>query len=569
MGDGRLTDSHDDGESAGAADAARRLRAVLDGVTHYVGLLDPRGVLLETNQASLALIGLRREDVIGRPFWETPWWSHDPGMSRRLRDAIAAARGGEVVRFEAQHAAADGRRVTVAFSLTPVRDEHGAVAHLVPEGRDVTALRDAERWWHETEAHLDRFLDVAADAVVVIDESQQIVRFNKGAAGIFGYRESEVIGQPLLLLLPEAARARHGSHVAAFGRSGDSARYMNRRGRIAGRRRDGEIFPAEVTIAKLDMPGRTLFIAVLRDVSERVRSEQELARAREHTEAILASAAEGIIGLDRDGRVTFANPAALRLLGFEAQALDGRDLHSLVHHTRADGTPYPVEECPTWASVHDGVAARCDDDVYWRADGTAMPVEYTSTPFHLGGRVEGAVLVFRDISERKRTEEALRSMSFTDDLTGVYNRRGFVSLGEQALRQARRSANGCLLLFLDMNDFKSINDTHGHLAGDRALAELAALLREGFRESDLVARLGGDEFVVLAVGAGPETQALHRARLEARIAERNAAGEAEFPISVAIGAAVFDPAAPVSLELLMKQADAALYAHKRERRGSL
>ncbi len=562
-----LTTRHDDREPAGQADAARRLRAAFDGVTHSVGLLDPRGIVLETNRASLALIGARREDVIGRPFWETPWWSHDAGMSRRLRKAIEAARAGEATRFEAQHAAADGRLIIVAFSLTPVLDEHGRVAYLVPEGRDVTALRLAERSWHETEAHLDRFLDVAADAVVVIDESQHIVRFNKGAAAIFGYPESEVLGQPLLLLLPEAARACHGAHVAAFGRSGDAARYMNRRGRIFGRRKDGEIFPAEATIAKLDMAGRTLFTAVVRDVSERVRAEQELARAREHTEAILASAAEGIIGLDRDGRVTFANPAALRLLGFEAETLDGRELHSLIHHTRADGTPYPVEKCPTWASVHDGVAARCEDDVYWRADGTAMPVEYTSTPFHLGGRVEGAVLVFRDISERKRTEDALRSMSFTDDLTGVYNRRGFVSLGEQALRQARRSATACLLLFLDMNDFKSINDTHGHLAGDRALVELAALLREGFRESDLVARLGGDEFVVLAVGAGPTTLALHRARLESSIAERNAAPESQFSISVAMGAALFDPAAPVSLEQLMKQADAALYAHKRERRG--
>jgi PAS domain S-box-containing protein len=125
-------------------------------------------------------------------------------------------------------------------------------------------------------------------------------------------------------------------------------------------------------------------------------------------ETILATAAEGIFGLDAAGRVAFANPAAQRLTGYTAAEMARQPQHTLIHHTRADGSPYPIEECPIYAALRTGTPATRDDEVFWRKDGTCFPVEYTVVPFHHDGQVAGAVITFRDITERRRAEQQLR-----------------------------------------------------------------------------------------------------------------------------------------------------------------
>ena len=119
---------------------------------------------------------------------------------------------------------------------------------------------------------------------------------------------------------------------------------------------------------------------------------------------ILDAAGEGIVGTDADGIVTFMNPAGKRMTGYLPGELTGRSLHATLHHTRPSGAPYPVEECPMHASLHDGAIHHCDEDVYWRKDGSSFPVEYTSTPIVERGRIEGAVVVFHDVTERRNME---------------------------------------------------------------------------------------------------------------------------------------------------------------------
>ena len=544
------------------------LRTMIDAVSHFVGLLAPDGVLLEANRAALELVGARPQDVLGKPFADGPWFAHDPRQQQQLRAALREAAGGRVVRLDTAHPTLDRGPIEVELTLTPILDGDGRVARIVPEGRDITAQRQAERMRDEAAQRFSAIIDLAADAIVSIDADQRIVLFNQGAAATFGYTPEEVHGQPLTLLLPEDVHGRHAAYVDRFEQASETARYMNQRGAILGRRRNGELFPAEATISRVVIDGRRLYTAVVRDISERRARENELARSRQHVEAILGSVAEGVVGLDREGRATFANPAACRLLGYDAGELIGRELHALIHHSRADGTPYPVDKCPAWAATHEGVAAHCEHETYWRADGTALPVEYTATPLLVGGLAEGAVVVFRDISGRRQAEALLRAQSLLDDLTGLYNRRGFMAQATEALQHAQASGLPCLLLFADLDDLKPINDLHGHLAGDRALRTAARVLREVFRDSDIIGRYGGDEFVILACGSrDPAAVEILRARLQATLDASNRRDEAGVPISISVGTAVYDPAAPEPLESLMGRADAALYARKRARQA--
>lgn len=553
-----------------AEDARQRseqlLRAIFDSTVQFIGALRPDGTLLEANGTSLAFAGVTRADVVGRPFWETPWWTRDVDRDR-LRHALDAAARGTRQRFEVEHRAPDGQGVIVDFSLTPVRDAEGAITLLIAEGHDITERRRAEETLRRSEARLAGILHVSADAIVAIDGQQRVRIFNTGAERIFGYAAHEVLGQPLEMLLPERARPHHRAHVAGFLAGGPSSRWMNERGQIAGRRKNGEVFPAEATIAKSAVGGEETGTVVLRDVTDRRRAEAALADARRQLESILVAAAEGIIGLDASGCVTFANPAAHRLLGSAPGELAGLALHAAVRHARADGTPYAPDECPAMGALRTGEAASSDADVFHRRDGTAFPVEYTSAPVGPAGAAVGVVLTFRDITERRSAERALQALALRDELTGLYNRRGFLVLAEQQLLVARRAGEGCLLFYLDLDGLKPINDALGHQAGDDAIREAAAVLRDTFRQSDVVGRVGGDEFVALAVHTERETSQAVRTRLEHRLAAANARGGRTFRLGLSVGVAEFRPHEDRSLEALMADADAALYEDKRRRRA--
>lgn len=165
--------------------------------------------------------------------------------------------------------------------------------------------------------------------------------------------------------------------------------------------------------------------------------------------------------------------------------------------------------------------------------------------------------------ERHRLIAALRSLSLIDDLTGLYNRRGFTELGEQYIKLAWRSGRAITLVYLDVDRFKSINDTLGHHVGDRALKRVAEVLRSTFRRSDIVARLGGDEFAVLALETTGESAEWLAQRLREGVSVENASNHEPFRLAASVGVARSMGDQKVSLEDLMAQADAAMYREKR------
>jgi len=138
-----------------------------------------------------------------------------------------------------------------------------------------------------------------------------------------------------------------------------------------------------------------------------IKPSNELERLKRRNELILQAAGEGIYGVDNNGMTIFVNPAAARMLGWQADALIGQPMHALLHHTRPDGTHFPKEECSIYAAFKDGTVHHVDDEVFWRKDGSSLPVAYTSTPIRENGKLAGAVVVFRDITEQKLAEQKL------------------------------------------------------------------------------------------------------------------------------------------------------------------
>ncbi|HZO91086.1 MAG TPA: GAF domain-containing protein [Chthonomonadaceae bacterium] len=145
------------------------------------------------------------------------------------------------------------------------------------------------------------------------------------------------------------------------------------------------------------------------------RSEAESARLADHFRLLLESAGEGIYSVDRQGRCTFINQTAAQMLGYKSQELLGQDMHALTHHSRPDGSPYPQQECPVWRAFQTGQGCQGDTEVLWRRDGTSFPVEYTCRPIVEDGEIRGTIVIFADITERKRTNKALTELQAAEE----------------------------------------------------------------------------------------------------------------------------------------------------------
>jgi PAS domain S-box-containing protein len=176
----------------------RRFRAIFDQTFQFIGLLDVEGTLREANQTALAFAGLRPQDVIGKPFWETPWWTHSPAQQERLRKAIRAAARGEVVRFEATHPGRDNRLHHIDFSLKPVYDASGAVILLIPEGRDITERKEAEDALRHSEERFRLLVQSQTEFVVSCQPDATLTFVNESYCQYFGVRAEEVIGSSLV-----------------------------------------------------------------------------------------------------------------------------------------------------------------------------------------------------------------------------------------------------------------------------------------------------------------------------------------------------------------------------------
>jgi len=176
------------------------------------------------------------------------------------------------------------------------------------------------------------------------------------------------------------------------------------------------------------------------------------------------------------------------------------------------------------------------------------------------------VVVYDDVTERKRMEDEIQSLSITDQLTGLLNRRGFLALAEQQLKIADRTKKELLLLFIDLDGMKWINDNLGHKKGDEALAETANIIKKVFRESDIIARFGGDEFSILALGAAMEHENIMRNRLQKSIDINNTGENRDYSISMSMGWACYDPETPCSLDELMAHADKLMYEQKKSKK---
>ncbi|WP_416978009.1 PAS domain-containing protein [Streptomyces sp. T028] len=292
-------------------------------------------------------------------------------------------------------------------------------------------------------ARLAAILDALPDALVLVNANGTVVNANTIALEAFETPGTALVGRGLLDLLPQfdskliPGSMRRPDHMDPRGRTKPT--------RMVARRTDGSEFPVEVTSANLEngqqaydgygYSGDELLMLVVRDLTGTVDTEAELARSQRQTEMILRAASEGVVGTDTDGRIVLVNPAAAQILGYRASDLGGKELHTLVVHSRADGSPFPYDESPLADTLRSGRKHRVRGQVLWSKGGEKVSVDLTTAPVRDGDQLVGAVMTFTDrrpyddvVAEKegleKRHEGELEQLSeeHASDLTALRQR---------------------------------------------------------------------------------------------------------------------------------------------------
>lgn len=298
-------------------------------------------------------------------------------------------------------------------------------------------------------------------------------------------------------------------------------------------------------------------------IAEQERISKALRETEEHFRNAFDYAAIGMALVSPQGSWLRVNRSLCELLGFSEQELLNSNFQAVTHaddlgHDLANLYRLMQGETPT-CQVEKRYVHRLGQ-IVWALSSVSLVRDSDNQPVHF-------IFQIQDITERKRAEAALQSLSLVDELTGLYNRRGFLAVSEQSLAEIRLNDKIPAIVYADLDGLKEINDSLGHHEGDRALAKAADILKESFRSSDIVARIGGDEFVVLAaVGADESPESLSM-RLQENFDASNALRNRPYNLAVSVGIAHFDDEQNHTIEELMAQADRAMYEDKRRKRS--
>jgi diguanylate cyclase (GGDEF)-like protein/PAS domain S-box-containing protein len=452
-----------------------------------------------------------------------------------------------------------GETIIWENTATPLRDAGGNITGCIEIVRDITKRNLEEQALRESEEKYRGIFENAVEGIFQVATDGHFISANPAMARIYGDESPEEtiarISDVEQSYVDYQERRRYKDLLEKYGMVNNFESQFYRK--------DGAVIWLSINARSVkDTAGKTLYYeGMVEDITLRKHAEQGLLESEERYRTAIEYSNDGV-SLLRGGRHIYVNRRFLEIYGYDkpGEAL-GKGLDLTIH---PDDRQMVVErnrkrergERVTPKYEFKGI----------RKDGTTVYVEISTARITFHG--EPATLAYhRNITKRKVLEEKLQAISITDELTGLYNRRGFFVLSHQQLKLAKRTGKKSLLFFADLDKLKWINDTIGHQEGDMALFETARVLKDTFRETDVISRMGGDEFAVLAIDINDETAKVLLGRLQTSLNAYNALEARKYKLSLSVGVAQYDPQNPVSLDVLISRADTLMYEEKRKKQG--
>ncbi|CCG08079.1 diguanylate cyclase domain-containing protein [Pararhodospirillum photometricum] len=393
------------------------------------------------------------------------------------------------------------------------------------EARDITARKRALERVREREARLSAILAHVGEGIFTVGRDGRIDAFNLAAERLFQVDAARVMGTAPDTVIPG---------FSAWASTLDAQGNLGRTGEHTGRRGDGSGFPVFVTVSALSQGGGPLLIVSVRDISQRRAMEQEEERAKADLRlagALLDTTSEGVAVCNAEGTVVMVNPAFATLTGHCTEALVGAPGPAVLS--------CPPEQNEALGRAFSERRAWCAEVWHTRPDGARLALRLGLTPLAAEADAPGLALTLTDVTRLKEDEERLLHQATHDGLTGLVNRVLFRDRLQKAVAIAMRSGWIMALMIVDLDDFRLVNETRGHDAGDLVLLELARRLMACARDSDTVARLDGDEFALLLNDLGSLDDARHVvARVHETLSRPVLLGSGPLTVTASIGVAL-------------------------------
>lgn len=453
----------------------------------------------------------------------------------------------------------DGIRLNVELTCSSYRSDGIAITYC--SFRDVTRRKEieAERWrW---EARFQALFQHAPLGIAFLDGGGRIIDTNTSLDRLIGYSAGELRGRRFSEFShPDDLDADEALFRELLAGQCDSYHLATRFVR-----KDGGTAWGLLGTALVRAPNRDIqfIIRMVEDITQRKIAEDNVIRSREYYRSLLNELPNPIRVADNDGRCDYFNRAWLDFTGRVPTQETGDGWMANIHPDDAERFR-TLYQRSFREQRHFTVEYRLR-----HAGGGFRWVIESGNPYRgIDGLFAGYISSCVDIHERKALQDTLETISISDDLTGLLNRRGFFTLAQQQIKMANRTKRRLFLIYGDLDGLKQVNDSLGHAAGDLLLVETAGLLREVFRESDIIARLGGDEFAVLLTedSATPDAGVV-LSRLREAIRAHNDRSPGSPAISISIGLQAYDPENPSSFDKLISQANSLMYAEKKKKKA--
>ncbi len=534
-------------EMANAAlrESEERVRTVITNAPIVLFALDKDGAFTLLEGKALEPMDFDPAQIVGRSAFEV--YANAPNVSEAVKLALAG---------EQTTTLAPGGALLFEARLGPLRDDRGNVIGVIGVATDITERKRAEDALRESEERFRKVFEEGPLGMAIVGRDVKPVRANAALCRMLGYTEEELLQKSFTEVTHPNYRERD-SALAVRLFAGEIPSFKVEKAYI---KKNGEILPIMLAAAALrDAEGNiTYSLGMMEDISDRKHAEEALRESEETLKATIESTADGILVVNNAGKVVYANQRFADMWRIPGSLLATRDDDKLLEYVLSQ----LLEPQAFLAKVRELYeSAREDLDTLDFKDGRAF--ERYSRPLMMGDRVAGRVWSFRNVTERKRAERTLAEQARRDPLTGLLNRRAGLEAIDERIAVAKREGRELGLFVLDLDKFKSINDTYSHEMGDAALVRLSSVLTKLVGDQGVICRLGGDEFKIALDGCGINEAIDFGDRLRTSLYRSLTRNRSErLPIFTAsIGLACYPDDGETAIEL-GRRADEAMYAGK-------
>ncbi|HAV78405.1 MAG TPA: hypothetical protein DCX53_13740 [Anaerolineae bacterium] len=522
------------------------------------------------NLAAQKIFGWAAEEVMGRSVQDVlqTQFTNDNIESSIETIIKTGVWKGEVIQYTKGN-----KPVNIHANIIALRNQSGEFTGYVSANRDITDLKLFEQKFSD-------LLESAPDAMVIVDSDGRIIFVNNQAEQIFGYKQDDMMGQPIEFLIPDRYKDHHLDHrINYFGHP--KRRLMGEKLELYAQRKNGSEFPVEISLSPLhEKNGSILVIASVRDITKRKKAESAIRASEEKWHTLFDILPVGVSVLGADNEIVEMNETLGKILGISTEGLLAGE-HFQQAYLQSDGTPFTPDNLPSAKAIKEQKPLLNVEVGIIKKDGEKIWTNVSASPLNLPDL--SAVVVTTDITSRKQAEDELtlayaslqdqnvqlekgyereQLLARTDSLTGVFNYRHFVEMATYEFANATRYSHALSVLIFDIDNFKKINDSLGHPFGDEMLKMVATIASERIRESDILTRYGGEEFLILLPNTSSEEAYIVAEDIRNRISSaRLDSQKGPVGVTISVGIAQLFPKED-SIDELVKRSDQALYKAK-------